>query len=176
MSRIAIVGNIASGKSSVEKILEEKGYKVFDTDKIAHKILENNSKVEKVFGTTDRKILAHIVFNNPEKMKELENIIHPLVKEEILKIEEGFISVPQLFEAGYESLFDKIIFVSTSEKLRLERLMKRNNLSKKEATKRIKAQLPEDEKIKKSDFVIKNEGNFEKLQIEVEKVLDALSL
>lgn len=176
MSRFAIVGNIASGKSSVEKILEEKGYKVFDTDKIAHKILENNSKVEKVFGTTDRKILAHIVFNNPEKMKELENIIHPLVKEEILKIEEGFISVPQLFEAGYESLFDKIIFVSASEKLRLERLMKRNNLSKKEATKRIKAQLPEDEKIKKSDFVIKNEGNFEKLQIEVEKVLDALSL
>lgn len=176
MSRIAIVGNIASGKSSVEKILEEKGYTVFDTDKIAHKILENNSVVEKVFGTTDRKVLGNIVFNNPEKMKELENIIHPLVKDEILKIEDGFISVPQLFEAGYESLFDKIIFVSASEEIRLERLMKRNNLSKEEATKRIKAQLSEDKKIKESNFVIKNEGNFEKLQVEVERVLATLCL
>ena len=61
MGRIAIVGNIASGKSSVEKILEEKGYTVFDTDKIAHKILENNPEVEKLFGTTDRKVLGSIV-------------------------------------------------------------------------------------------------------------------
>ena len=156
MGRIAIVGNIASGKSSVEKILEEKGYTVFDTDKIAHKILENNPEVEKLFGTTDRKVLGNIVFNNPEKMKELENIIHPLVKEEILKIKDGFISIPQLFEAGYESLFDKVIFVSASEELRLERLMKRNNLSKEEAAKRIKAQLPEEEKIKKSALEKKN--------------------
>ena len=55
MLKIAITGNIASGKSVVEKILESKGYKIYDTDKIAHEILENSSEVKQVFGTTDRK-------------------------------------------------------------------------------------------------------------------------
>lgn len=174
MTRIAIVGNIASGKSAVEEILKSKGFSVYDSDKIAHKILENNQKVKEIFGTTDRKVIGKIVFNNPEKRKQLEDIVHPIVKEEILKIEEGFISVPLLFEVGFESLFDKIIFVSAPESLRLERLMKRNNLTEEEAMLRIKSQLPENEKIMKSDFVIKNTGSLENLVSEIEKVLSIL--
>ena len=114
MLKIAITGNIASGKSTVEKIIENNGYKVYDTDKIAHKILENSDEVKKAFKTVDRKEIAKIVFSSPEKLKLLESIIHPKVKEEILKIfnrEEKlvFISIPQLFESGFDTLFNKII-------------------------------------------------------------------
>ena len=113
MLKIAITGNIASGKSAVENHLQKLGYKVFDTDKIAHQILETSPEVKKTFGTTDRKEIAKIVFSNPEKLKVLETIIHPKVKEEILKIFKldekiVFISVPQLFESGFNNLFDKV--------------------------------------------------------------------
>ena len=66
MLKFAITGNIASGKSTVEKIIEANGFKVYDTDKIAHDILDNSVEVKNVFATTDRKELAKIVFNNPE--------------------------------------------------------------------------------------------------------------
>ena len=69
MLKIAITGNIASGKSTVEKFIEELGYKVFDTDKIAHEILENSEDIRNLFGTLDRTEIAKIVFNDNEKLK-----------------------------------------------------------------------------------------------------------
>ena len=178
MLKIAITGNIASGKSTVEKIIEDNGYKVYDTDKIAHKILENSEEIKKAFGTIDRKEIAKIVFSNPEKLKLLESIIHPKVKEELLKIfnhneKVVFISVPQLFESGFDILFDKIIFVTADENLRKERLIKRNSLTLEEAQKRIDAQ-KEDGKIAKSDFVIENNLDLEKLKSQVEDILSIL--
>lgn len=182
MTKIAIVGNIASGKSCVEKILIDKGFTVYDTDKIAHEILEKSDEARKTFpqavvnGNIDRKILADIVFNNIEKKKTLENIIHPQVIDFIKQLTETpvFVSVPQLFEANMETLFDKIIFVSAPKEIRLKRLMQRNNLTKDEAELRINAQLDENEKIKKSDFVIYNNSTTDKLKEDVNKVLASI--
>jgi len=184
MLKYALTGNIAAGKSSVERLLIDKGYAVFDTDKIAHDILENSPEINEVFkgydvftdGKIDRIKLAKVVFSDSKELKKLENIIHPKVKEEILKIfeqnyKEVFISVPQLFEAGLESLFDKIIFISAKENIRLERLMKRNNLTKEDAQKRLNAQLPEAEKIKKSDIIIENNGTIEDLELSLKKII-----
>lgn len=178
MLKIALTGNIASGKSTVEKIIEENGYNVYDTDKIAHKILECSEEVKEAFGTIDRKEIAKIVFSSPEKLKLLESIIHPKVKEEILKIFDSeeilvFISVPQLFESGFNILFDKIIFVTADKNLRKERLIKRNSLTPEEAQKRIDAQ-EETGKLEKSDFVIKNNSDFENLKTQVEDILSVL--
>ena len=176
MIKIAITGNIASGKSVVEDLIKSNGYKVFDTDKIAHHILENSPEVKKIFGTTDRKEIAKIVFSDPEKLKVLESIIHPEVKKEIIKLfnlneEMIFISIPQLFESGFDKLFDKIIFISADENIRLERLIKRNNLSKEEALKRIAAQDKEEEKISKCDYVINNNYDIEHLKKEINKII-----
>ena len=180
MLKIAITGNIASGKSTVEKIIENNGYKVYDTDKIAHKILENSEDVKKAFKTVDRKEIAKRVFSSPKKLKLLESIIHPKVKEEILKIFDSeeklvFISVPQLFESGFDTLFNKIIYVTADRALRLERLIKRNNLTIEEAEIRINAQVEKD-KIKKSDYIIENNTDLVNLQNKVKEVLELILL
>ena len=180
MLKIAITGNIASGKSTVEKIIENNGYKVYDTDKIAHKILENSEDVKKTFKTVDRKEIAKRVFSSPKELKLLESIIHPKVKEEILKIFDSeeklvFISVPQLFESGFDTLFNKIIYVTADRALRLERLIKRNNLTIEEAEIRINAQVEKD-KIKKSDYIIENNTDLVNLQNKVKEVLELILL
>ena len=178
MIKIAITGNIASGKSTVERIFEELGFDVYDTDKIAHEILENSEEVKETFGTINRAEIAKIVFNDKEKLAILESIIHPKVKEKILEIfdkelEVVFISVPQLFEAGFENLFDKIIFVTADENIRKERLIARNSYTPEEALKRIKAQNDYLKK-EKSDYVIENNSDIESLNSEVKKILQEM--
>ena len=166
MLKIAITGNIASGKSEVEKIIAQK-FPVFDADKIAHKFL----------GNVDRRALGEKVFSDPVARKKLEDYIHPKVKDEILKIfcesqdKYVFVSIPLLFETGFDKLFDKIIFVQCDDKLRLERLMKRNNFTKEQALKRMNAQMPQDEKINKSDFVLHNNSTKEELAEQVNELL-----
>ncbi len=177
MLKVAIVGNIASGKSTVEKIIEDKGFKVYDTDIIAHEILACSNEIITEFGTNNRKEIAKIVFSDPTKLKKLESIIHPLVKDELLKIFAKddnivFVSVPQLFEAGFESLFDKIIYITADESIRKKRLIKRNSFTEEEAQKRINAQA-EAGKQEKSDFVIENNSTIKSLN---EQITDILSI
>jgi len=189
MIKWAITGNIASGKSTVENIIHQRGFQVFDTDKIAHDILKNSQGVKDVFvkenvftdGAIDRQKLGKLVFSSPDKLKALENIIHPGVNEKIQDIFEQnkaqkhiFVSVPLLFETGFDKIFDKIVFVSAPENIRLERLIKRNNLTKEEAIKRIQAQQDETEKIKKSDIVFYNNTTPENLTEQVEKFISSI--
>ena len=187
MLKIAITGNIACGKSEVEEFLGKQGFSVLDTDKAAHALSESNIEIRKKiyekFKTNDRTEIGKIVFSNPELKQELEDILHPPIKKRIedffdsKKFEKAvFVSVPLLYEAGWESMFDKVILVAASDDIRLSRLMKRNNFSRKHALKRISSQVPQSEKLAKADFVINNEDNLEHLGAEVNKVIKSLGL
>ena len=169
MLKIAITGNIAAGKSEVEKIISE-NYPVYDADKIAHKFL----------GNVDRRALGEKVFNDPIARKELENFIHPKVKDEILNIFTKtttpvvFVSIPLLFETGFDKLFDKVLFIQCNDDIRLEHLMKRNNFTKEQALARMNSQMAQEEKIAKSDYVIYNNFSLDELKKQVTKFIDEL--
>ncbi len=188
MLKIAIVGNIAAGKSSVEKLLKGKNFKVYDTDLLCHDILDNSKdKIIETFSDYDildennnisRKKLGDIVFEHTEYKNKLEGIIYPQLKENLTEIFKNnqsenflFISIPLLFEVGWENLFDKILFVYADDDLRLKRLMARNSLTEEQAKKRLLSQKPQEDKIKKSDFIIRNNDDILSLQKEIDEFI-----
>ncbi len=180
--RIAITGSIASGKSTVAKILRDEGITVFDCDKCAHELLEANARcfdmIVKAFpdavisGVIDRKRLASIVFNDTKKLRILNNIMHPLIKEMMLEQSEGtdlFIAeVPILFEAGWQDLFDRVLVVCSKEDKMIERLIKKG-YTEKEVIARIANQMDIKAKIALADDVIYNNGDLAGLKDEVDK-------
>lgn len=187
MIKFAIVGNIASGKSEMEAILDKENIVVLDTDIMAHDILIDKPDVSVAFseydvfehGKLSKSKLSKLVFDNPELKEKLEEIMHPLIMQEIelafktfANEKYLFISVPLLFEVGWEKLFDKIVFIKTDDEIRLNRLMERNNYSKEDALKRINSQKPQEEKFLKVDYIIENNSTKEDFR---KNVLEFLS-
>lgn len=188
MQKVAIVGNIASGKTAIKKFLVENDYKVLDTDVVTHKLQELPSVISKIvekFSGFDilendkisRVKLGKIVFSDKTARKKLESILHPLIRLEIDKFflqnnKENivFVEIPLLFEANMADLFNKIIFVKCDVQTQIKRLQMRNNLSKKEAQQRINSQMPQDCKIEKSDIIIDGSGTLENLYLQLKNL------
>jgi dephospho-CoA kinase len=186
MLKVAITGNIASGKSTVEDLLKDKGYKVLDTDDIAHLLLRQE-KIKKLiiskFAGLDilqndelsRPKLGIIVFANEEHRKVLEEILHPLIRDEIkqwFKEQEKdekivFVSVPLLFEAKFENLFDKIVLIYADDEVRIKRLIQRNDLKEEMARNRLGLQMSQDKKKPRVGYILFNNGSLDDLACQV---------
>lgn len=190
---IGITGIISSGKSSVIKILIDKGYFIIDADVISKEItLKGNQAYEmikKSFGDDffiddklDRKKLGSLIFNDINKREELNNIMHPIIKKEIInRINNSnndiiFLDIPLLFESKMDDLCDFIVCVYSDKDIIIERLMKRDNISFEYALKKINSQLSLEKKKELSDYIIYNNSSLEDLYIEVDKMLERIDL
>ncbi len=187
---IGLTGNIACGKSAVGKILEAHGIPVLDSDSVVHELYAEDDKVKtevlKAFGTLDRKEIGKVVFGDTAeaklKRKQLEEIIHPAVDNRLRQwIREHnhrpllFNLVPLIFEAHLESRYDYIVTVLTPENQQIERLKRRNpNLSDEEILKRIRSQMPQEQKALKSNYVLDNSQDLNYLAAQVTGLLKDL--
>lgn len=182
---LGLTGGIAMGKSTISNFLKSKGIPLVDADEVAHAVLEFKAvKVQlvKAFGTQilngqnqiDRQQLGKMVFDNPQKLQELNQIVQPVIRKEIIRQLERVtkapvvvLDAPVLFEQGYESLVDYIMVVSTTPAEQLHRLMERDQLPCKDAQKRIQAQMPIEIKREKADVIVDSSGSIEATQKQV---------
>ena len=196
---IGLTGGIATGKSTVSNILVQKGYSLIDADKIAREVVIINKpayiKIVEGFGEgilqddkkVDRKVLGNIIFNNKEARDKLNNIIHPYIFETIKfnvdnlsnKAQIIFLDVPLLFEQydlweKYNIKFDEIWVVYVNKNVQIERLMKRDEISREEALKRIESQMPMDDKKARSSKTIDNSGDVEYLKKQIDELVSEL--
>jgi dephospho-CoA kinase len=187
---IGLTGGIASGKSTVSKILAQAGAHVIDADKIAHEVVMPKQlaweKIVSHFGMSallengqlDRAALGAKVFSNPAELKWLEELIHPIVREAIEKEiqiwnaeknEIVVLDIPLLYEVGWDTLVDETWVVSVDITTQLNRLVQRDRLSLMQAQKRIDSQMPLIEKVKRADYVIDNMFDLTKTREQVLK-------
>lgn len=181
--RYAITGSIGTGKTTIANIFKERGYIVYDADKMVHDLYEDKiilKTIEKMFpdafcdGVMNKEIIASIIFNDDKKKKELEEYIHPLVREEIKKLDNVIVEVPLLYESKMEDIFDKVILVYCNRNEQIKRIIARNNITKDEAIKRINSQMDIEEKKKYADFVLINEGSMEYINKQVDDIISKL--
>jgi dephospho-CoA kinase len=169
---IGLTGGIGSGKSTIANLFIQKKIPVYNSDIEAKKIMQLPKtilSIQNKFGKSiiknnqiDTKELATMVFSNPDKLKVLNQIIHPLVKndfEKWLQLQQSKFVIKEsaiLFETGIDKNCDAIITVTAPKEVRIERVISRDNSTRKEVLNRIKNQWTEDRKVAKSDFVIQN--------------------
>lgn len=190
---IALTGGICCGKSTVLRALKERGYRVYDVDDIAHDVLDEKDiacKIKQEISTTvfcynkiDRKKLAKIIFEDDDKRKKLNEIVHPRIVTKMIEIIEKnkkkeditFFEVPLLYELNLQKHFDEVILIYVDRLTQIERIMTRDNKSKKEAINILNTQIDIEEKKKMAKHVLSNYNlkNLENnLNILIERIKD----
>lgn len=190
---VGLTGGIASGKTTVAKILSDFDIKIVDVDKIAKEVVSPHTsiweKIRETFGeeildkdlSIDRSKLAKLIFSVPAERKLLDSITHPIIltkiKEKLAELKNEsivVIDIPLLFETGFEKEVDKVVVVFAQRALQIERLVRKCKLSLKEAEDRIDSQMSLLEKTKKADWIIYNNGGMEELREEVRRLFEEL--
>lgn len=191
MLKIGITGGIGSGKSEVCRYLESLGYRVIYADRLARQLMESDpaviSGIKAVFGEdafTEGKLnnrhLAEKVFSNRELLDKLNALVHPAVisaSDKMMAEGEGivFYEAALIFESGMKSRFDKIVVVTAPDDLRIRRTVERGGIAEAEAVRRLRSQIPQDEKSAMADYVIVNDSTMEELRKKIDYVVAELN-
>ena len=194
MPFIGLTGGFGTGKTTVLKLFKNSGAYTINADKLVHEILKKPTIIKKLSEVLGKEILikkasktlinkkrmADIIFNTPQKRMAVEKIIHPEVIKTAKNIKAKTLSkepekiiifeVPLLFEAGYENIFDNVIVVYCSKAKAIERIEK-SGFSKKQALKRITVQMPISRKKAQADFLINNNVDIDALKPKVQAIL-----
>lgn len=196
MKIIGLTGSIGVGKSMASGIFkDELNIPIIDADKLSFEVVKKGSialkEIENAFGSDiidefgnlDRKYLASVVFNYEKKRKILNDIIHPRVLDEFNK-EVGLyknkgekvviFDCPLLLESNIEHLVDIILVITSDYDIQLDRIVRRDNMSINEAKQRIDSQMSQEEKIKRADYIIENNGTYEDLKEKIIKFYEKM--
>ncbi|MGE0042475.1 MAG: dephospho-CoA kinase [Vicinamibacterales bacterium] len=194
MRRIALTGGIATGKSYVARRLAGAGVPVVDADVLAREaVAPGTAGLEAIRarfgdrvigpdGGLDRQALAAIVFADAGARRDLEAIVHPVVRAAIDRFFEALppdtpvavADIPLLFETGREAEFDAVVVAACPARMQRERVMQRDGATWDEASRRIAAQMPIDEKMRRADHVIRTDGSYADTDRQVDRVLARL--
>ncbi|MBN8549920.1 MAG: dephospho-CoA kinase [Deltaproteobacteria bacterium] len=196
---VALTGSIGSGKSQAALLFEQCGAEIIDADVLAREAVKPGSRglreISEKFGAEyltasgelDRPKLAALVFSDESRRRELEDILHPRIRELYLAELANLTSrspqatliiyvVPLLFESRYSYPEVKsIVVVSAGKQISIERIMKRDSLSEEQALKRYNSQIPIEQKERNADFVLKNEGTLAELKVKVQELYHTLA-
>lgn len=197
MKWVGLTGGLGTGKTTVSKMLIGRGVPVIDADRVAREVVEPQGPayagVVQAFGqgilrpdlSLDRNLLAGQVFGNPQKLSQLEQLIHPYVQQEVSRQRQwlkeqhhqwSVYDVPLLFEKNLQAQFDYIIVVSvTNVDTQIARLKLRNGWNNEEIKKRLKAQIALSEKVARSDYVIQNDADLSDLEKKVDTLVQMLN-
>ena len=193
---IGITGGIASGKSTVTEFLRQKGFQVVDADAVVHQLQKPGGRLfqilvehfgEKILlenGELNRPLLASLIFSNPEEQEWSKRTQGEIIREELAALRNQFaqtealffMDIPLLFEQNYASWFDETWLVYVNRDVQLERLMKRDQISKEAAESRLNSQWPLERKISLASHSLDNNGNQEQLIAQVVQLLEEMCL
>ena len=189
---IGITGGIASGKSTVTNFLRQQGFQVVDADAVVHKLQKPGGRLYQVLvqhfghaillenGELNRPLLASLIFSNPEEQEWSKQTQGEIIREELAALRDQlaqteaifFMDIPLLFEQDYASWFDETCLVYVDYDIQLERLMKRDQLSKEIAESRLATQWSLEEKKKLASHILDNNGSRDQLVSQVVKLLE----
>jgi dephospho-CoA kinase len=183
---LGLTGNIATGKSEVARMLQQLGAQIIDADQVAREIVQPGEPaleaIVRVFGkdilnddgSLHRKAMGQLVFRNAEKLKQLESITHPAVRERMWKKIHALpddaivvVEVIKLFESGWADHCDEVWVTNCSREKQVERLIYTRSMNETEAIARVEAQNPQSEKLKRADVVIDTSGTLEETRVQV---------
>lgn len=192
--RVALTGGVAAGKSTVASMLVELGAVLIDADALSREVVAKGTPgLEQVVaefgpelltadGELDRPAMGRLVFGDESARKRLEKIVHPLVFERIVQLEEEagpddlvVHDIPLLAESGRADDFDAVIVVDAPRETQLERMQRDRGWTREDAESRIAAQAPREERLALATHVVENTGTHEELRPRVQQVYDALS-
>lgn len=176
--KIAVTGNIGSGKSTFSKFIEEEGFKVIYADELSKDILSEDTSVkEKVIkkfgkesyqnGKLNKKFLTEKVFSNKQNLAHLESILHPVVIKKSVDLMNSclnkddlvFLEAALIYEADMEDLFDYVILIAADRELRFKRKKQSDGYTEEQFAERENLQIPQDEKRKRADFIFENNSD-----------------
>ena len=193
---IGITGGIASGKSTVTEFLKQKGFQVVDADAVVHQLQKPSGRLYQVLvehfgekillenGELNRPLLASLIFSNPEEQEWSKRTQGEIIREELAALRNQFaqtealffMDIPLLFEQNYDSWFDETWLVYVNRDVQLERLMKRDQISREAAESRLNSQWPLERKISLASHSLDNNGNQEQLIAQVVQLFEGMCL
>lgn len=193
---IGITGGIASGKSTVTEFLRQKGFQVVDADAVVHQLQKPGGRLYQVLvehfgekillenGELNRPLLASLIFSNPEEQEWSKSTQGEIIREKLAALRNQFaqtealffMDIPLLFEQDYASWFDETWLVYVNRDVQLERLMKRDQISREAAESRLNSQWPLERKISLSSHSLDNNGNQEQLIAQVVQLFEEMCL